>query len=83
MWEVVRLDESTKLLLKYCKDSKAKRGLEYLSQIDYVSLDVGEVNVLSIRQILYVHTQFKTIHNREIVQMNVKRRTRIGTSHYY
>ena len=77
------MDESTKLLLKYCKSSGTKRGLQYLSQIDYETLDVGESNIIAIRQLLYVHTQFKTIHNREIVQMCHNGKSRIAASHYY
>lgn len=73
------MDQSTKDLLKYCKKSKAKRGLEYVSQIDSQLLEVESDKPVRVRQALYVHTQFKTIHLRQIVQVSNK----IVVSHYY
>lgn len=74
------MDETTKLLLKYCKKSKAKRGLEYVSQIDKNLIDCGDI-ITNVRQVMYVHTQFKTIHLREMICS--PRKGSIVDSHYY
>lgn len=72
------MDETTKKLLKYCQKSKSKRGLEYLSQIDSNTIQLENM-VLHIRQVMYVHTQFKTLHLREMICVPNK----IVDSHYY
>ncbi len=73
------MDLTTKLLLKYCQKSKAKRGLEYVSQIDKSEIEI-DGTIVNVRQVMYVHTQFKTTHLREMV---CSKQGTIITSHYY
>lgn len=44
-----------------------RRGLEYFSQFDEVFVEVDGITI-RVREILYVHSKFKTLHNRHIVQ---------------
>lgn len=57
------MDKTTQLLLKYCKRHGAKRGLEYVTQIDSDIFKIDNQTV-STRTLMYVHSQFKTIHLR-------------------
>lgn len=65
------LDKTTHLLLKYCKRAGAQRGLEYVTQIDSDSETIEGVTI-STRLLMYVHTQFKTTHLRNMLHCKGK-----------
>lgn len=62
------MNRRTKLLLKYCKDAKSKRGLEYVMQIDSDSFQIDNATV-TFSTCLYVHTQFLSLHLRKITRI--------------
>ena len=72
-------DQTTSNIIKYFKVNRNKRGLDYFQQFDNVTIDVDEDYLVRIREVFYVHTEFYTLHNREMIHFNQK----LIDSHYY